>query len=526
MRVLVLLAALCLSLAQAQEVGRLLLLSFEGTEAPLEQLEVLKPSGFIFFPSNIASTVQVRALTDNLRNDASHSLLLGIDQEGGIVSSFRPPEATLFPGNMALGAAGDPVLARRVGRALGQELAYAGLNLDFAPVSDVASRPENPIVGTRSFGSDPAAVGVLARAFAAGLEDAGVAAVAKHFPGHGATTQDSHEVLPRVEHSRVVLSRLELPPFRTLIAAGVPALMSAHVVYPALDARPATLSKPILTKLLRNDLGFRGVVITDAMNMRAITDHYGPGEAAIRSVQAGADLLLLVASPETQREVYRALKEAVASGRLSRTRVREAISRTARLAQQYRLREALKPDYEAHERLAETVASRAATLLWNDGVLPLRASQKVLVVAPEPSGYGDAGHLGSFLKAERSNVRSVLISDEPTVNERAETVRKAKAADVVVLASYHGFGPFPKGLATLEASLAALSTPLVVVTLGRPDDLRHFTARPDAYAAVYGYREANLRAGAALLLGMRPPSGQLPVRVGLFPRGAGLKGYD
>lgn len=531
MRVLLLLVFSLLPLTRAQnleelEVGRLLLLSFEGTEAPLETLRAFEPAGFIFFPNNIASTAQVKAVTERLQNADTSPLLLGVDQEGGTVSSYRPSGATLFPGNMALGAAGDPVLARRVGRALGAELAYAGLNLNFAPVADVASRADNPIVGTRSFGSDPAAVSELARAFAAGLREAGVAAVAKHFPGHGATAQDSHDALPTVSHSREVLERLELPPFRSLITAGVPAIMSAHVVYSALDTDPATLSRQILTGLLRNELGFRGVVITDAMNMRAITDNYGPGEAAIRSVRAGADLLLLVASPEVQREVYVALQEAVASGRLSRARVREALARTEALAQRYRLRDVAQPDYGAHERLAQDVASQAATLLWNDGVLPLRASQNVLVVAPEPQGYGEAGHLGSFLKAARGNVRSVLISDEPTPSERDEAVRKAATADVVVLASSHGFGAFPAGLAGLEADLAALPTPLAVVTLGRPDDLRHFKARPDAYAAVYGYRDANLRAATALLLGTRSPTGRLPVRVDPYERGAGMKGYE
>ncbi len=526
MRGLLLILLLCVPLARAQDVGRLLLLSFEGTTAPLEALATMHPAGFIYFPSNVPSMTQVRALNHTLQRSAGYALLLGIDQEGGVVSSFRPSGATLFPGNLALGAADQEVLARRVGRALGDELAYAGFNLDFAPVADVASRPDNPIVGPRSFGSDPERVAALARAFAEGLGAAGVAAVGKHFPGHGATAQDSHDTLPRVEHSRAVLERLELPPFKRLIAAGIPALMSAHVVFPALDDSPATLSRPILTDLLRDELDFRGVVITDAMNMRAISDAYSPGEAAIRSVQAGADLLLLVATPAVQREVYAALREAVASGRLSRARVREAVARTTALAERYRVQNVPTPDFGAHARLAEQVASQAATLLWNDGVLPLQASASVLVVAPKPHEYGDAAHLGSFLKSLRGNVRSVLISDEPTRAEHLEALAKAQTADVVVLASYHGLGAFPAGLAGLEADLGNLSAPLVVVTLGRPTDLRHFSIRPDAYVALYGYRDANLRAGAALLTGLRLPTGRLPLRVGPYARGEGMKGYE
>ncbi len=515
---------LFLPFAHAQEVGRLLLLSFTGTEPPLERLTALHPAGFIFFASNLAGLEHTRATTRRLRAAAPYPLLLGVDQEGGSVSSFRTGGATLFPGNMALGAAGDPVLARRVGEAVGRELAHAGLNLNFAPVVDVATNPDNPVIGVRSFGSDPAAVAHLGAAFAAGLERAGVAAVAKHFPGHGDTDTDSHLTLPVVGRSRAGLVGRELVPFKALIDAGVPAVMSAHVAFLALDDLPATLSRPVLTGLLRRKLGFDGVLVTDALNMRAVSEHYSPGEAAIRSVRAGADLLLLVGDEATQDEVYRALQGALRSGRLSRARVREAVSRVTRLARRYPLKDVPRPDLVAHRALARKVARRGATLLWNDGVLPIKPSQEVVVVAPYLGGYGEAQHLGSVLKRHHGHVRSVVVSEQPTGAERAEAVAKA-AADVVVLASYHGAGAFPAGLTRLEAELAATGTPLVVVTLGNPDDLRFFSARPDAYAAVYGYRDANLEAACTLLLGRRLPSGRLPVSVGSFPLGAGMRRY-
>lgn len=524
MRFLVLLLAL-LPLAQAQDVGRLLLLSFSGTEAPLGRLETMHPAGFIFFADNLTSTAQVRALTRQLAEAAPYPLILGVDQEGGPVNQYRADETTLFPGNMALGAAGSPTLAREVGEALGRELAYAGLNVNLAPVADVLSNPDNPIIGVRSFGAEPKKVATLALAFSRGLAQAGIVAVAKHFPGHGATALDSHDALPVVRHDRKELGRLELPPFRDLIEAGIPAVMSAHVAFPALDDTPVTLSEPSLTGLLRRDLGFRGVAVTDALNMAAITANYTPGEAAVRSVQAGADLLLLVGTPEVQEEVYRALQDALESGRLSRARVRQAIARTSRLARQFAPQNPPKPDYAAHRKLAERVAQSAATLLWNDGVLPISISQSVLVVAPQPSSHGPAGHLGTFVKARRGGVRSVLVSDDPTMVERAEAVSKAKSSGVVVLASYQGFGAYPEGFVRLADELAALDTPLVVVSLGRPDELRFFSARPDAYAAVYGYRDAQLQAATSLLLGELPPLGRLPVRAGTFPVGAGMKGF-
>lgn len=530
MRRLCLLVCLLVSPVRAQEVGRLLLLSFSGTSPPVERLQKLHPAGFIFFASNSESLRQMRALTRHLQAVAAYPLLFGTDQEGGTVSTFHPVEGILFPGNMALGAAGDSVLARAVGKAMGQELAYAGFNLDFAPVLDVASEPDNPIVGVRSFGSSPVAVGQLGAAFAKGLADAGVAAVAKHFPGHGATLVDSHLTLPVVRRSKGGLKRLELPPFRKAVKAGIPAVMSAHVVFPALDDQPATLSRPVLTGLLRRELGFKGVVVTDALNMRAITGTVSPGEAAVWSVRAGADLLLLVGSETVQNEVYDELNRALEDGRLSRSRVREATRRTSQLMRRYPSKNTPRPDYAAHQALADKVARQAATLLWNDRVsgnrvLPIQPAQNVLVVAPQPLGYGDAAHLGSVFKAVREGVRSVVISERPTERERTEAVTKAVSADVVVLASYHGFGAFPEALVTLEADLAATGTPLVVLTLGRPDDLRFFSERPDAYAAVYGYRDANLRAARDLLLGRHPPLGRLPVPVGTFPVGAGLKGY-
>ena len=180
----------------------------------------------------------------------------------------------------------------------------------------------------------------------------------------------------------------------------------------------------------------------------------------------------------TQREVYEELSKALADGRLSRQRVREAIRRTSHLAERYPLKDALRPAYAAHQALADKVARQAATLLWNDGVLPLKPSQTVLVVAPQPAGYGDAQHLGSVFKAVRQGVRSVVISERPTERERAEAVSKAQSADVVVLASYHGFGPFPVGLARLESELAATGTPLVVLTPRPPRRSAFFYAAP------------------------------------------------
>ena len=532
-----LLLAFCLSLlssgvafAQPAEdlIGRLLLLAFPGPEAPLDRLEEFEPAGFLLYPGNIPSGERLQALTAALQQAADYPLLFGIDQEGGPFSSYRSADATLFPGQMALAATGDPALAEAVGQATGLELARLGVNLVFGPVADVMSNPDNPIIGLRSFGAEAETVTRFALAYARGLEQGGVAAVAKHFPGHGDTSVDSHLALPRVAADPERLEAVELAPFKALIQAGIPGIMSAHVVYPALDDEaPATLSAAVLTGLLRQRLGFDGLVVTDFMDMAAVSQRYGAGEAAVRSVLAGADLVLLGPDISRQREVFAALQAALASGRLSEARVREAAGRVAAVAERYPAHAGTAaPEWASAQALAAEVAEKAATLLWNDGVLPLGPEARLLVVSPRLSAYGPAPTLGEALAELRPGTQSVALSDPPREAEVAEAVAAARDAEVIVLGSYHWQGAFPAALALLEADLAATGKPLVAVALGNPDDLRFFPARPDAYLAVYGFRQANVRAAARVLLGELAPQGELPVPAGEYGVGAGLEGFE
>lgn len=532
------------SLAAAQEapvedlVGRLLLLAYPGPEAPLDRLSEFRPAGFLIYPSNVPSTAIARANAGALQAAADYPLLFGIDQEGGPFTTYRVDDATIFPGNMALAAAGDPALAERVARATGEELAYAGFNLSFAPVVDVNSNQDNPIIGIRSFGASPEVVSEFATAYLAGLEAAGVAAVPKHFPGHGDTDTDSHLELPVVDGDRARLDAVELPPFQAMINAGAPAIMTAHVAFPAIDPTlPATFSVAALTGLLRGELGFDGMIVTDYMDMDAIVKNFGAGEAAVMSVLAGADLVLLGPDLDKQREVHAALTDALNSGRLSETRVRDAVARSSAVAAAYRPRlDAETPDYAAHRALAREVAERGATLLWNDGVLPLAPGADVVVVAPQPGGFGQPPHLGDVLAqvaadggAGLGSVRSVAVGTNPNEEQIATAVAAAASADVVVLGTYRWLGVFPAGMGRLAerlaAELGATGKPLVVVALGNPDDVRLLPVRPDAYVAAYGYREANLQGAAGVLTGLVAPSGRLPVPAGEFPVGAGMGGF-
>lgn len=508
-------------------IGRLLLLAFPGTEIPQAQLREFQPAGFLFYPGNIASTGAVREITRSLQAASDRPLLFAIDQEGGPFSSYRVDDATLFPSNMSLAAAGDPERVFAVARASGAELRYAGFTMMLGPVVDVMSNPDNPIIGIRSFGADPLAVGSFGRAYLAGLEAAGIAAVAKHFPGHGDTAADSHTGLPLVERDRAQLGTVELPPFRAVVEAGIPAVMTAHVVFPALERGvPATLSEEALSQLLRDEIGFDGLVMTDLMDMAAITANYDLGEAAVRSVLAGSDLILLGADIDRQRQVHRALLAAYRAGRLSEARIREAALRVAAVAERYRPAwDGPAPDYAAHRDLAFEVASRGATLLLNDGTLPIPPDTEILVIAPRPGSYGAAPQLGEILGRRHPGVRSVEIPERPSPEAFDDALQLAGEADVVVVGVYHWQGSFPVSIDTLLRRLAALDAPLVIVSLGNPDILRHISVDPAAYLAVYGYRAAELEAAAALLLGRVLPRGKLPVAVQAFPVGYGLNSW-
>ena len=299
-------------------IGRLL---FVGIPEPTldtatrDTLETLQPGGIILFKRNAGTPDAVAALTAALHALPSHPIV-AIDHEGGRVMRLGEP-FTRFPPAADIGRRHDPDLAYRVGRAMAAELAGVGIDLSFAPVLDVNSNPANPVIGDRAFGSDPALVADLGVAMMRGLRDGGVVPCGKHFPGHGDTATDSHVELPTVSRSRAELERLELIPFRAAIAAGIPMLMTAHVRYPALDPEyPATLSRKILNGLLRDDMGFTGVVASDDLDMRAISNHQTIGAAAIGTLHAGADVLLVCQDLGRAVQAAAALEAAAGDGTL------------------------------------------------------------------------------------------------------------------------------------------------------------------------------------------------------------------
>jgi len=320
----------------ARLCGQLLSVGFDGATAPEELLERVAASdvgGVMLFRPNVVGAGQVAALVGALRRaaPADAPLLVSIDQEGGLVQRLRGI-ATDWPAMLAVGGAGDVERTRQVGRALGEELAALGIGWDFAPVLDVHTNPANPVIGTRAFGVTPEAVAAHALAFWRGLRAAGVVGCGKHFPGHGDTRTDSHLELPVVAHDGERLRAVELAPFAAAARAGVEALMTAHVLYPALDPRwPATLSRRILTDVLRGELGFRGVIVSDDLGMKAVADCYPIEELAVGCVEAGADHLLVREPRARQVAAHEALVRAAEARADFRARVEESAARVAAL---------------------------------------------------------------------------------------------------------------------------------------------------------------------------------------------------
>jgi beta-N-acetylhexosaminidase len=315
-------------------VGRLFLAGLPGPTLDDETRRLhadIPFAGVTLFKANASDPKTMRALVRDLHAlDPAFPPLVAIDHEGGRVHRLAPP-FTHFPAAATVAAAGAKTV-RAVATAMARELAAVGIDLTFAPVLDVASNPVNPVIGDRSFGATPARATTAALAAFRGARAVGLLTCGKHFPGHGDTATDSHRELPVVERDRRALMANELAPFRAAIAARVPMLMTAHVRYPALDpALPATLSPAIVTGLLRRRLGFRGVIATDDLEMRAIADHFGPGETAVRAIAAGCDLLLFCHHQDWLRAAVAAVEDAVASGRLAGRRIADAHRRVTAL---------------------------------------------------------------------------------------------------------------------------------------------------------------------------------------------------
>ncbi|MEH0578577.1 MULTISPECIES: glycoside hydrolase family 3 protein [Streptomyces] len=524
-----------------------------GVRTAAELLARYRLGGIIYFTwaHNIRDPRQLAELSDGIQRASLGQprglpVLISTDQEHGAVCRVGRP-ATLFPGAMAIGAGGSRADARTLGRLSGRELRAMGIRQDYSPVADVNVNPANPVIGVRSFGADPDAVAALVAAEIEGYRSAGVAATAKHFPGHGDTAVDSHTGFPVITHTRKVWETLDAVPFRAAIAAGVDSLMTAHILVPSLDASgdPATLSRPIVTGLLREKLGYDGVVVTDALDMAGVRTKYGDDRVPVLALKAGVDQLL---NPPRLDVAFNAVLKAVQDGELTEQRLDESVLRILRLKARLGLFDEPYVDpaevgrtvgTRAHLAAADAMAERTTTLLANEGqVLPLspRTHPRVLVVGADPaSPTGTTGPPTGVLAAALTELgftaTALSTGTAPPPETIAQAVTAAGTADAVVVTTYNvtADGGQRTLVEQLAKHLAPTGRPLVAVSIRNPYDAARLPL-VKAHLAAYSWTDVELRAAARVIAGTVAPRGKLPVPVRraddptqvLYPIGHGL----
>jgi beta-glucosidase-like glycosyl hydrolase len=482
-------------------------------------------------------------LLNSLQEASVVPLLTTADFEGGV--GYIVNGGTRLPRAMALGATRDPDLAFNAGQLSAREGRSLGVHVNFYPVVDVNNNPRNPIVNIRAFGEDPALVSEMARAYLRGIEAGGMLSTAKHFPGHGDTNVDTHIGLAVIDHPRARLDEVELPPFRAAIAEGVSAVMSSHIALPALDPTPglpATLSRPILTGLLRDEMKFDGLVFTDSMSMHAISRSFPPDEAAAMAVKAGADIVLH--SPDDDAAVQ-GIKAAVSSGEIPEAQITRSVERILRAKARLGLHRARLVDLaampdelggRARAAVAAGIAERAITLIKDEnGQVPLRQVRETallyLSVVDYQSGWREGAPSRTFLPELRKrwpNVTAVEVSDRTTASEYDLIRALARRSDAVVasvfvrIASYSGRMDLSPAQVALLEWLATQTAPLVSVLFGNPYVA---TFVPGLPAVLLTYEVGDVAEAAAVraLAGESPIAGRLPIALpGLFPVGHGL----
>ncbi|MFC4023903.1 beta-N-acetylhexosaminidase [Oceanobacillus longus] len=539
-----------------EKIGQMLMPDFrnwdgENVTEMLPEIEQLVKEyhlgGVILFAENVVTTEQTARLVANYQEASEkYGLLLTIDQEGGIVTRLQ--SGTHMPGNMALGATRSAETAENVGQVIGKELQALGINMNLAPVLDVNNNPDNPVIGVRSFGESPELVAEMGTAYIQGLQSTGVAATAKHFPGHGDTAVDSHLGLPEVPHDKERLLEVELFPFQQAMKEGIDAVMTAHVTFPKIDdtkvisqkdgteiSLPATLSYKVLTGLMREEMGYDGVIITDALNMAAIAEHFGSVDAVIRSVKAGTDIILM---PVGLEEVADGLVEAVETGEITEERIEESVERILTLKMERGIIksenslpiEEIIANAEAivgsdeHKQVEADAANQSITLIKNNNVLPFTLSEdeKIVVI-----GNTFINSLHDAVNAYHTNT-DLFIASGPLDEDQLAQLEDATA---VVVGSYtynvSGRSPDSAQMQLINQLIEHVEAPIVGVGIRNPYDIMAFPAI-DGYLAQYGFRPASFQATAATLFGENNPTGTLPVTIpdqngdSLFEFGFGL----
>lgn len=514
--------------------GQKLMLAFHGFDNIPEYVEqtiqTIHPGGFsLFRANNIRSAAQLRHLTELLQKEASDNslppFLIGIDQEGGQLMAVG--DATALPGNMALGAADSEELAFQAGQVLGNELSAMGINVDYAPCADVNTNPRNPVVGVRSFGENPIRVAQLTASMIRGIQSQGVAATAKHFPGHGDVSIDSHLGLPMIDLPLDHLAKIAFPPFQAAISSQCQLIMIAHLGLPQIDPpgnRPASLSRKVVYEILRNQLNYQGVIITDAMDMLAIRQGEALIDEVAEAILAGVDLVLLTANEADHYRANQGLWKAIRHHRIEPSDLENSINRILGLKnwiianqRQISLNQVSCAD---HLRIANEIADRSITLVrdrYHTIPMNLDSDQRVLVVLPQPEDLTSADtsssiqiHLTDELRRFHSKTDEIFLPLNPTPDQISAILAKAEEAELVIVGTINAGSA--TGQVELVKALSAQSSRVIVVALRLPYDLSEFP-EIDCYLCTYGIQPPSMRALARGLFGEVRFTGRLPVRI-------------
>ncbi|MFC4803223.1 beta-N-acetylhexosaminidase [Neobacillus sp. GCM10023253] len=522
-----------------KNVGQLLVAGFKGTTASEEIKELIRDyhvGGIILFGRNIGTPQEILNLTNELQREAKEAghqrpLLICIDQENGVVRRLGEG-ATIFPGAMLLGATGQPENAYQVGLATGKELKALGINWNLAPVLDVNNNPENPVIGVRSFGESAEKVSLFGKMAMKGMQDAGVITTLKHFPGHGDTDVDSHLDLPVISHSMERLREIELKPFIENINQGADTIMSAHVYFPAIEDTPgvpATLSKKVITGLLREQLGFNGVVTTDCMEMNAIANTIGTTAGGVAAIKAGVDLVMVSHLHHLQKETINSIVAAVEAGEIEAAAINAAVGRIQRLKDKYLHWDELSLENEAavpsvvgcveHQQLADEIYKQGITVVKNNEILPINPNggQKVLVVYSEnkytmqveDKRYSSI-HLGKAVKEMDPDAHVLEVSNPPTDEEIDRAAVKAKDFDVIIIGTLTA-KPGDSQVKLVE-KLYDTGVPVVVIATRSPYDLAYLP-NVHGYICTYEFPYPALKMAAKAIYGLEQMTSRLPVTI-------------
>ncbi|MDR9852733.1 glycoside hydrolase family 3 protein [Paenibacillus sp. VCA1] len=524
-----------------QKIGQMFICGFHSL-VPDDQIKKLIQEyhlgGVIYFRRNIGDPEQVAGLSASLQKLAADQgdlpLWIAIDQEGGMVARIDHKKMSRIPGNMSLGATGNPAYSYEVSKISAEELLQVGINMNFAPCLDVNNNPHNPVIGVRSFGEDADRVAEHGAAVIKAFQEKGLSAAAKHFPGHGDTNVDSHMGLATVEHNLDRLQQVELKPFIEAIRGGVDVIMTAHVIFPAIEPEriPATLSRSVLTGLLREDLAYDGIIVTDCLEMHAIAKFFGIGEGAVKAVEAGADVVLVSHTLSDQIEAFEAVKQAVLSGRISEKTIDNAVARILALKSK-RLANLKTPDEppvfrERHEkpevdRLLKEVSLKSVTLVKDQGQLPLQPEAPVLVIWPElrsetqvDEPWTEFVTLGDALAGHLEQVQEIVVSAEPDEDAIERVISVAAGFSQVVLVTYTAGSTLPEGQRVLaERLMEQKHDKLVAASTRNPYDLNEIPSIP-AYLCCYENTPYFMEALAAVLAGKNKAEGKLPVSLSVL----------